>query len=83
MSKFAKIIDVEGSQVLVTKDYDTDEEAFLLNVRTDVDGVSMIMGMGFETEERRDEGFDLYGEEDAKKFRSGAVTLFTPEDEKE
>lgn len=54
--KFAKLFDVTNevygdSQVLFYSEYDTDEDVYVVNVITDVDGMSAKMQVTFDEEE--------------------------------
>jgi len=57
--KFAKLFDLEdGEQVLVTIDYNDDEDHYELVFRTDFDGVVAQMKLGYDDESKAVEEFE-------------------------
>lgn len=58
--KFAKLYDIGDDQLLVTKDYDDEDNLFSLKVTTQFDGVSYSMYPSFSSEEDRDEAFNAF-----------------------
>ena len=70
MAKFAKIIELENeNQVLLTVDYNDDEDNFKVKIRTDLDGCVAQISLGFETEEKATNLLHIYSEEKAILFR--------------
>ena len=70
MAKFAKIIELKNeNQVLLTIDYDDDEDNFKVKIRTDLDGCVAQISLGFETEEKATNLLNIYSEEKAILFR--------------
>lgn len=62
MEKFARIIELESHQVLLTKDYDDDEDKYKLSVRIDINDVACRASWTCETEEevnKKLESFDV------------------------
>lgn len=49
--KFARLFELEnGEQMLVTVDYNTEEECYSLTYRTDHDGISYRVAFGFDSD---------------------------------
>jgi hypothetical protein len=70
MAKFAKIIELENeNQVLLTVDYDDDEDNYKVRIRTDLDGCVAQISLGFETEEKATNILNIYSQEKAILFR--------------
>lgn len=70
-NQFAKLFEFKNHQVLLTKDYDCDEngaDEFLMNVSTALDSVQPAMKLSYKTEGERDAQFEKYTRESAKKF---------------
>lgn len=66
---FAKTFEIDGRQVLVTKEYNAEEDSFDLKMRTDTDGNTIeINNRWTEDEERRDKAFTDFNEVTAKSF---------------
>lgn len=70
---FAKIIELEGSQVLITKH--TENEEPQTHLRTDCYGLEVTYKLPFKTEKGRDEHFDSYSEVNAIGFRNEVVDM--------
>jgi hypothetical protein len=68
MIKFAKLFEIDNNQILITKDYDYDEDVYLLKQRTSFDEVDPSMSMSFDSEEKRDNAFNDYNQDNAQKF---------------
>lgn len=62
--EFCKIFELENYQILIMKDEDEDE--YVVKQITDFPGFRPMMSLGFATEEKRDECFNDYTEENAK-----------------
>ena len=70
MAKFAKIIELENeNQVLLTVDYDDDEDNYKVRIRTDLDSCVMQISSGFETREKATNILNIYSQEKAILFR--------------
>ena len=65
-SDFAKIINVDGADLLITKKYDDEEEKYLLGHEARTDGVIVELNIGFNTEASRDKAFDGFHEGSAR-----------------
>lgn len=71
MAKFAKIIELENeNQVLLTVDYDDEDDTFKVRIRTDLDGCVAQISLGFDTEEKASNLLNIYSKEKAISFRS-------------
>lgn len=66
--KFAKVFEIDTNQVLITKEFDENDDTYLLKQTTEFDEVTPAMSMGFDTEEKRDKAFEDYNEENAQMF---------------
>jgi hypothetical protein len=58
MKNWCKIIETKTSQILVTKDFDVESDAYRINVRISHNGFDGTTGLGYRTEARRDEMFE-------------------------
>jgi hypothetical protein len=54
--------------VLITKEYDNDNDIFNVVQTTNLDGVRPSLALGFKSESKRDECFNDYNEEKAGIF---------------
>lgn len=75
-NQFCKIFEVRGYQVLIMKAYDDEDDSYKVNQITDA-GFQITMGLGYESEKRRDEVFDNYNHESAVKFFDSIKSLLT------
>ena len=76
--KFAKLFDLQDKeQVLLTVNYDDDDDNYKLNITTDFGNARAEMKLGFSEEERALNAMDKYKIEDAEKFRSSMSVYFT------
>lgn len=75
-NNFAKIIQLEHHQVLVTKEgYNEDEKAFEVKIRTFHNGVSVGFTIGNKSEERINKSFESYSEEQAVGFINNVLAM--------
>jgi hypothetical protein len=78
MSKFAKLIELEdGEQVLLTLNYNDEDDNYEVEVRTDLEGVTASIKLGFNKEDKALKVLDRYSKEDALKYRNQMVTMLT------
>jgi hypothetical protein len=81
--KFAKLFDLEdGEQVLVTVDYNDNEDRYELVFRTDFDGVVAQMSLGFKDEEKAVKALEKCELKRAVDFRAIITKHFVSESEK-
>lgn len=78
---FAKLFQCGPCQVVVMKDYDTnddtDEPIDILWLLTNIEGTLMQMRLGFKSEKMRDKAFREYDQEAANKFVNDAINKLT------
>jgi len=78
MSKFAKLIELENNeQVLLTLNYNDEDDNYEVEVRTDLEGVTASIKLGFNEEEKALIMLEKYTEESAIKYRSEMVKMLT------
>lgn len=78
MSKFAKLIELEdGEQVLLTVNYNDEDDNYEVEVRTDLEGVTASIKLGFNKEDKALSVLDKYSKKDALKYRNQMVTMLT------
>ena len=78
MSKFAKLIELEdGEQVLLTLNYNDEDDNFEVEVRTDLEGVTASIKLGFNEEEKALNMLEKYNEDSAIKYRQQMETMLT------
>lgn len=65
---FAKIIELEGHQVLVVKGWDLETKKDTVSVTTRFDGVTPSLTLGFDSEAAADKYLTEYGPEQAQAF---------------
>ena len=76
MSKFAKLIELENNeQVLLTLNYNDEDDNFEVEVRTDLEGVTASIKLGFNEEEKALKMLEKYKKDDAIKYRSEMVKM--------
>ncbi len=70
MALFAKLFEVNKgkSQVLVTKEYDDEEESFTIKLRSDIPLAQVAIHAGYNSEEDRDAKFKEISQEMADEF---------------
>ncbi len=72
-----RIIELPTHQVLLTKDFDDDEESKpLLTITFFLDGVKVNQKLGYDDEAKRDEVFDKVTEEQVQKTLDNALAMF-------
>lgn len=75
MENFARILEMPFGQVLLTKD--TNEEGdYLVNVRFDVEGVTVTAGLGYGEKEKADHCFDTFAPHNAQDMYDGFTKEF-------
>lgn len=78
MSKFAKLIELEdGEQVLLTLNYNDEDDNYEVEVRTDLEGVTASIKLGFNKEDKALNVLGKYSKKDALKYRNQMVTMLT------
>lgn len=78
MIKFAKLIELENNeQVLLTLNYNDEDDNFEVEVRTDLEGVTASIKLGFDEEEKALLMLEKYTEESAVKYRNEMVKMLT------
>ena len=78
MSKFAKLIELENNeQVLLTLNYNDEDDNFEVEVRTDLKGVTASIKLGFNEEEKALNMLEKYNEDLAIKYRQQMETMLT------
>lgn len=58
MKNWCKIIETDENQILVTKDFDHEEDVYQISVRISVDGIGCTQSMGYQEEHTRDKRLD-------------------------
>jgi len=67
--KWCRIISLpDGNDVLITKEFDEEEEAPKLNATCQIDGVRCTLGMGFKTDEQLENAFETFTVETAQNL---------------
>lgn len=69
-SIFAKIIELKDYQVLVTKEYEPEEDIYKVVMKTSFEDFEPEMKMGFKSQESCDKYFEKFDETDAELFIS-------------
>ena len=78
MSKFSKLIELENNeQVLLTLNYNDEDDNFEVEVRTDLEGVTASIKLGFNEEEKALNMLEKYNEDSAIKYRQQMETMLT------
>lgn len=70
-NQFVKLFEFKEHQVLLAKDYDTNdnnEDEFIMTMTTALDSVQPSMNAIYNSEEKRDEEFEKYNRDSAEKF---------------
>lgn len=65
---FAKIFELDEHQVLITKEYEPEDDSFKVVQTTDFEDVRPAVAWVFKDESVRDKCFDDYKESQAKEF---------------
>lgn len=72
-----RIIELPTHQVLLTKDFDDDEESKpLLTITFFLEGVKVNQKLGYDDEAKRDEMFDKVTAEQVQKTLDNALAMF-------
>lgn len=66
--EFAKLFIVDDHQVLITKEYDTEDERYLLKVESQHEGCSFAARMGYNSLEDRDRHFEKQDQNHVEKI---------------
>ena len=78
MSKFAKLIELENNeQVLLTLNYNDEDDNYEVEIRTDLEGVTASIKLGFNEEEKAINMLEKYTNESAIKYRNEMVKMLT------
>ena len=78
MSRFAKLIELDNDeQVLLTLNYNDEDDNFEIEIRTDLEGVTASIKLGYDEEFKALETLQKYEKEDAEKYRQQMVTMLT------
>lgn len=77
MDKFCKVFNLKsGAQVLVTRDYDEEDEQETLVFETRIDGVSAKASTGFHAKQNADHALNDFTEKRAQLFYEQMYDLF-------
>ena len=72
-----RLIELPTHQVLLTKDFDEDEESSpLLTVTFFLDGVKVSQKIGYSEEEKRDKIFNDFTDEQAQTMLNNTLAIF-------
>lgn len=72
-----RIIELPTHQVLLTKDFDDDDESKpLLTITFFLEGVKVNQKLGYDDEAKRDEMFDKVTDEQVQKTLNNALVMF-------
>ena len=74
-----KIIELPTHQILVSKDFDNDEDSSLLVVTFFDDGIKVNQSFWYKDEDVRDKAFNDFSDETATKFLNNALQMFKDE----
>lgn len=78
MAKFAKLIELDNDeQVLLTVNYNDDDDNLEVFIRTDLEGCVAQIKLGFDSEETANKVLETYSQEQAVKFRSEMVAMLS------
>jgi len=66
--KFAKIFELGDYQVLITKEYEPEDNTFKVVQTTYLEECRLSLALGFEKEKKCNECFDNYNEDNAQNF---------------
>ena len=70
MSKFAKLIELDNEeQVLLTLNYNDEDDNYEVQIRTDLNGVTASIKLGYNDESKALETLKIYNKQDAEKYR--------------
>jgi len=75
--KFAKLFDLENDeQVLLTSNYNSEDDEYEIEVRTDFKGLSAKITMSFTSEKKAKKAMESYNNDNAIAFRSQMKVYF-------
>ena len=78
MAKFAKLIELDNDeQVLLTVNYNDEDDNFEVFIRTDLEACVAQIKLGFDNEEKANKVLETYSQEQAVKFRSEMVAMLS------
>lgn len=77
IDEFAKLINVDGKQVVVMMEYDSDDERDMLVTITQIDGTQLKARAGFKRTIDRDSAFHKYNEDNAREFINGLKEMLS------
>jgi hypothetical protein len=77
METFAKIFDLPARQVLVTTEYDPDEEEWKLRTETRYDGMMIAISGSYSSKESLDEAFGKYNQSNAEALLEESDKIYT------
>lgn len=82
MEKHFRIIELPTHQVLLTKDFDDDNESTpLLTVTFFLDGVKVCQKLGYEDTNKRDDSFNDFKDEHAQLMLNSTLEMLNPKKE--
>ena len=74
MTKFAKLFELDqDEQVLLTLDYNEENKMYVVNVRTDINNVSAVIGLSFEYHNHALSALNKFSKDHAIKFRKNVI----------
>jgi len=71
-----RIIELPTHQILISKDFDEEEEKELLIITFFIDNVKVTQKMGYNDKAKRDEVFEKVTDEQAQKTLNNVLKLF-------
>ena len=71
-----RIIELPTHQILISKDFDDEEESELLVMTFFIEGVKVTQKFGYDNEEKRNEMFDKITDEQAQKSLDTTLKMF-------
>lgn len=71
-----RIIELPTHQILISKDFDEEEEKELLIITFFIDNVKVTQKMGYNYKAKRDEVFEKVTDEQAQKTLNNVLKLF-------
>ena len=72
-----RIIELPTYQVLLSKDFDEDDESPVLSMTVIVDGISISQNHSYSDEATRDNVFDTFSDESAQLVVNGIINLLS------
>ncbi len=78
MAIFTRIFELpNNNQVLLTREYDDEDDAHNVKVRSDINGLQASISLGFDTEEKADKVLKDFTLDQAKNMRNQMMNLLT------